>query len=178
MTTGLTSLRGVRITAALLVLAFAVNGCGRPPDEAWLRCLGFSSGTGTNSLAVLEGKLDSTTTTANANFENRSSNVGQIGGTGVLVYRARIDYRMAGYAPPAAEYDVTLYLQPPTKEGATTGTLTALPLASASLKMWLISAGASAPVNLTARVTFFAETDDGNKIETVGSIGIVLTSAI
>lgn len=160
---------------ALLLFAVLAAGCGRPPDEAWLRCTGFGDGDATTSLAVIEGELqDSKTLKANANFENSSLNVNGTGGIGILVYRARIDYRMSGYSPPAAEYDVTLYLQSPVKDVATTGTLTDFPLASASLKQWLINAGAGAPVNLTARVTFFAETDEGGKIETVGSIGIVL----
>jgi len=175
MTTGSRCLRGFRIAAAaLLVLTVTTTGCERPPDDAWLRCLGFSVGNATTSLAVIEGELDNTTLKANANFENSSRNVTSTGGVGILVYGARVDYRMSGYSPPAAEYGVTLYLQPPAKDAATTGTLTDFPLASASLKQWLINAGAGAPVNLTARVTFFAETDGGVKIETVGSIGIVL----
>ncbi|MHB8834714.1 MAG: hypothetical protein ACYC9Y_03270 [Candidatus Methylomirabilia bacterium] len=161
---------------ALLVSAVLASACGRPPDEAWLRCTGFSNADETTPLAVIEGKLDSTTLKANANFENRSLNVTNTGGTGILVYRARIDYRMAGYSPPSAEYDFTLYLPPPAKSEATIGTLTAFPLASASLKQWLINAGVSTPVELTARVTFFGETDEGGKIETVGSIGISLTN--
>jgi len=166
--------RSARFAAALLVLTVVVTGCGRPPDEAWLRCTGFGAGDAATSVAVLEGKLDGTTLTSDVNFENRSLIAGQTEGTGILVYRARIDYRMAGYSPPAAEYDVTLYLPPPAKGGTTTGTLTAFPLASASLKQWLINAGAGAPVAITARVTFFAETDEGGKIETLGGIGIVL----
>ena len=43
--------------AALLVLAAAVAGCGRPPDEAWLRFLGFRDD-GNSTLTVLEGNLN------------------------------------------------------------------------------------------------------------------------
>ena len=176
MTTGSTCLRGVRIAAALLVLAFTVTGCRRPPDEAWLRCLGFKQGADT--ISVLEGELnDATSSTVDIELENSSLVVGGKTGTGILVNRTRIDYQMSGFSPPSADYPVNLYLSPPAESKPTTGTLTAFPLASKSLKQWLIDAGVSDPVvQLTARVTFYGLTDEGNQIETEASLGIALAN--
>ena len=177
MTTGSTGLRGVRIAAAaLLVLTVTVTGCGRPPDEAWLRCLGFQQSAAT--ISVLEGDLnDETSSTVDIELENSSQVVGRIPGTGILVNRTRIDYRMSGFSPPSADYPVNLYLSPPAEGKPTTGTLTAFPLASKSLKQWLIDAGVSDPVvELTARVTFYGLTDEGSQIETEASLGIALTN--
>lgn len=166
---------------ALLVLGAMAAGCGRPPDEAWLRFLGFKQGTTT--ISVLEDNLrEENTVTVDADFENKSLYVGQKSGAGILVNRARIDYRMAGFSPPSAEYPLNLYLAPPADGAATTGTLSAFPLVSTALKEWLINTGAfddaaSDPVvELTARVTFFGETDDGAALETEGSIRIELTN--
>lgn len=166
---------------ALLVLAALAAGCGRPPDEAWLRFLGFTQSAKT--ISVLEDSLrEETTATVDADFENKSLYVGQKSGAGILVNRARIDYRMSGFSPPSAEYPLNLYLAPPADGAATTGTLTAFPLVSTALKEWLINTGAfddaaSDPiVELTARVTFFGETDDGAALETEGSIRIELTN--
>jgi hypothetical protein len=168
--------------AALLALAVLAPGCARPPDEAWLGFTGFSDTTSTTSLTVLEGELrDGTSLTASANFENRSLIPGQKVGTGILVYRAHIDYRMTGHSPPSADYDFNLYLSPPADSTATTGALTAT-LAPVSLKQWIIDTGAfddavtKPVVDLTAHVTYFAQTDDGTELEIDGSIGISLTN--
>lgn len=169
--------------AGVALLAFTVlaTACGRPPDEAWLTLLGFGDTTSATSTS-LDGKLrDGTALTAKANLQNSSLYVGQKVGTGILVNRARVDYRMSGYSPPSADYNVNLYLAPPADSKATTGTLT-VSLASISLKQWLIDTGAfddsaSKPVvELTANVTFFGETDEGTKLEVKGSIGIALTN--
>ncbi len=178
MTTGSTCLRGVWIAAAaLLVLTITVTGCGRPADEAWLRCLGFQQSAET--ISVLEGDLnDATSSTVDVALENSSFGAGRTTGTGILVTRTRIDYRMSGYAPPSADYPVNLYLAPPADSAPTTGTLTAFPLASQSLKQWLIDSGVRAPVvELTARVTFYGQTDEGAQIETEASLAIALTNS-
>lgn len=189
-------LKGSRSTmfAGVALLGFAVlaAGCGRPPDGAWLRFLGFSDTTTsttntttstTATTAVLSGELrDGTALTAFANFENRSLNVGQTGGTGVLVYRVHIDYRMDRFSPPSVDYGCTLYLAPPADSKSSTGSLKAS-LVPNSLKQWLIDTGAfqsattSPVVELSARVTFFGETDEGLQVETAGSVGIELTNA-
>ena len=169
---------------ALFAIAVLSPGCGRPPDTAWLRFTGFSDATtSTTMVTVVDGELrDGKSLSADGNFENHSLIVDKTDGTGILVYRARIEYRMTGYSPPSAEYDFNLYLSPPAKSTATTGTLT-LPLAPISLKQWLIDTGAfddssAKPViELTAHVTFFAETDDGTQLEVEGNIGIALTTA-
>ena len=194
MTTGSTVLRGVRIAAAaLLVFTVTATGCARPPDEAWLRFLGFwkSVDKENQQIAVLEGELrDKKTDSAAAKFSNESVTVGVSGGgagTGILVQSARVDYRMSGYSPPSASYPLYLYLGPSSHtNGTATGTAAegqiSIPLATASLKQWLINtkafnnASATPTVDLTANVTFFAETDDGNKLETEGSIGIELSN--
>lgn len=168
--------------AVLLVFAVLAPGCGRPPDEAWLRFLGFKQGA--NTIGVFEGTLDgkAETVKVDAVFENRSLIIGKTAGTGVLVSRAHIDYRMTGYSPPAAEYPLNLYIpaaSTSTSETSGIGTLTGFPLAPVSLENWLIAAGANQPVvELSAHVTFFATTDDGTPIETEGSIGITLTAPV
>ena len=85
---------------------------------------------------------------------------------------------MTGFSPPAGEYPLNLYLPPPAESTATTGTLTAFPLAPASLKQWLIDTGVRGPryVQLTAHVTFYGETDEGASLQTEGSIRIALTN--
>ncbi len=167
--------------AALLAFALLAAGCGRPPDGAWLRFLGFRDGE--TNLTMISGTLrDNTALTADASFENRSLNVGQTAGVGVLVYAVRIDYRMARYSPPPVEYDCTLYLPPPADSKGSTGSLKAV-LVPSSIKQWLIdtnafkSAKTSPVVELTAHVTFSGETDEGGKIEAAGGIGIELSNA-
>ena len=89
---------------ALLALAVLAPGCGRPEDEAWLRCLGFRASGESSSLSVLNGDLaDGSDLTVDVEFQNASLFVGQKVGLGIQVNSARIDYRMSGYAPPPAE---------------------------------------------------------------------------
>lgn len=191
-------LKGSRSTrfagVAILGLAVLSAGCGRPPDGAWLRFLGFSDATTattntttttttTATTTVLSGELrDGTALTAYANFENRSLIISQTVGTGVLVYRVHIDYQMDRYSPPSVDYGCTLYLAPPADSKASTGSLKASVVPN-SLKQWLIDTGAfesainSPVVELSARVTFFGETDEGLRVETAGSVGIELSNA-
>jgi len=179
-----TGIQRVRLAGVALLVFSLVPGCGRPPDEAWLRFLGFKQGDKT--ISVFEDQLrGKSTATVDVAFENRSLFVGQNGGTGILVRHARVDYRMSGFSPPAAEHDLYLYLRPPeSKAGASavTGTLTGFPLAPAALKQWLIATRAfdsavdTPVVALTARVTFSGETDEGGTIQIVGSIGVALTN--
>ncbi|HWR98613.1 MAG TPA: hypothetical protein VN317_09365, partial [Candidatus Methanoperedens sp.] len=169
------------IAAAAFVAALA-GGCDRPPDEVWLRFLGF--GADAASITLVEGKLrDGTTNGADALFENASASVGTTGGgTGVFIDRARVEYRMSGFAPPAFEYPVSLYLPAP-GDAASKGTLKNLPLAPVGLKRWLIDTGAFADATtvpslaLQARVSFFAVTDEGLRLETGGGISVVLANA-
>jgi hypothetical protein len=173
--------------AAAALLATLIAGCGRPDDETWLQFLGFQD-TG-KTIAVLEGKLDISTDSADAVFQNTSFLVGSnvSGGSGVLVHRAHVEYRMPDLQPPASEYALNLYLPAPSHTsstttsgttGAVTGTISDFPLAPASLKSWIIGTGVynSRPsVSLQAQVTFYAETDEGTDLETQGGISIVLT---
>ncbi len=180
---------GVRFAGvALLALSVLAPGCGRPTDSAWLQFLGFRKSGATTAMAVLEGNLnDGTTDVADAAFKNASITVSTTDGTtgtGILITNARIDYRMSGFSPPSAEFPQNLYVpSSSTTKGtitSTEATLSGLPLATASLKQWIIDNGAfndsvSTPtVNLTALVTFSALADDGTKLEVAGSIGIAL----
>jgi hypothetical protein len=182
--------RAAAAAAALVVLGLVALGCGRPPDEAWLKFLGFrESGTET-TLATIEGDLSSgTADSADAAFTNASITLGTTSGstgTGITVKRARVEYKMNGFSPPAEEYPASLYLPASSVSSGTVtaekATLTGLPLASVSLKRWLLDTHAfddpiSTPtVRLTAQVTFFAETDEGGDLEVSGSIAIVLTN--
>jgi len=177
--------------AALFLLAVVAPGCGRPDDEAWLRFLGFRDD-GNSTLTVLEGDLnDGNADSANAAFSNVSVIVGGSdsgAGTGILVKRAHVDYKLSGYSPPSEEYPLNLYLGPSSHTNGTAGTTagstegeTSFPLATVSLKQWLIDTGAfsdssaTPTVRLTADVTFFAETDEGTELEVHGSIAILLS---
>ena len=163
---------------ALLVCAVLTPACGRPPDESWLQFLGYSATGTVAKLSVLSGDLgDGVDLSADAEFENGSLNVGQKVGTGILVNRARVDYQMTGYAPPSVEYPLNLYLAPPAESKATTGILSAFPLAPVSLKQWLIDRGVSDPVVvLTAHVTYYGQTDEGARLQTEGGIKISMTN--
>jgi len=101
-----------------------------------------------------------------------------------------VDYRMSRLSPPPAEYAVTLYL--PSTAGSNdndnssgaieSATLSGFPLATASLKRWLIETRAfedeeqTPTVNLTAIVTFFAVTDQGAELQTSGGVSISLSN--
>lgn len=175
---------------AVLVLALALFGCNRPPDEAWLRFLGFRESGGTTPLTVLSGNLlDGATDSADAAFSNGSEPVGVGSGTGIFVYRALVEYQLPGFSPPAADYPLNLYIPAGTPASGTTpasggtATLGAFPLATVSLKNWLIQTHAFddpklvPAINLTARVTFFAVTDEGLELRTAGGIAITLLTA-
>ena len=171
--------RGARCASvALLAFTVLVPGCGPPNDEALLRFLGFKQSSTT--ISVLEDNLrEASTVTVDAEFENDSLYVGQKTGTGILVNQAHIDYRMARFSPPSADYPLNLYLPAPADSKATTGTLTSFPLAPASLKQWIIDTGAFGDpgiVELTAHVTFHGVTDEGAVLQTEGSIRIALTN--
>jgi hypothetical protein len=179
--------RGAGIAGLALVASLALGyGCGRPSDEAWLQFLGFKQGGVT--VGVFEDNLRGTVSdTVDVEFQNGSQGVGVNAGTGVLLERARIDYRMDGFFPPSAEVPLNLYLDPPaasttTPSTPTTGTLSAFPLAPPSLKQWLIGTGAfenavaRPAAELTAQVTFFARAADGTKLETKGGVTIVLVN--
>jgi hypothetical protein len=186
------SLRPVSLALAAAVLAATLAAsCGAPPDEAWLRFLGFRATDATTNLTVLSGKLrDGTTDSADAAFENGSVIVGKTGGgTGVLVYRARVQYRMSGFAPPAMDYPVTLYL--PAGAAATgtdaaaaaaTGVLADFPIAPATLKNWLLETHAfedatlTPSVELQAVVTFYGVTDEDVDLVTTGAIAVSLAN--
>lgn len=188
--------RGARLAGALLLVAvMSASGCGRLPDEAWLRFLGFtdtSSGTPaaaaattfSGSLTVFSDELRvATDGKVSAELENRSVGVGTSGsGTGILVYRARVEYYVAGFDPPAGDYPLNLYLAPPKSGETTPGTLTDFPLAPAWLKQWLLKthrfddADRFPYIDITARVTFYGVTDEGTELQTTGGIGITLTN--
>lgn len=164
--------------AAMAIAAALMAGCGRPPDEAWLRFLGFqrttTSGTSstTSSVSVLSGKFnDRTTEEADAAFQNMSLTVGRDdqSGVGILIHRAHVEYSLNG--APAYDFPVMLYLAAPSKAGEpSSGTLSGFPIVPASLKQWI-----NAPANFSARVTFYAEADDGTDLETSGGLSIELT---
>ena len=102
---------------------FSPPAAGRPPDEAWLRFLGFRAERRDHDAGVLKRRpaRRRRPTRRTPSSRTHSLYVGQQGGTGILVNRARIDYRMAGFSPPAAEYPVNLYLagRPPTAQPST-----------------------------------------------------------
>ena len=164
------------LAAAALAAALAV-GCARPPDEAWLRFLGFKSPGGSTGVSYHDGHLrDGTTETVDAEFENVSVTVGRSeGGTGILIDRVRLEYSLPGYTPPVYDFPLALYLAAPGNE-TSTGTLSSLPLVPASLKDWIIASGVplGREVQVTARVRFFALTDDGSRLEVGASLVIVL----
>jgi hypothetical protein len=192
MTPGLTRRRAARFSVVgLFFCTVLASGCGRPPDEAWLRFLGFRTSGATTTLASLSGDLnDGGSDSVDAAFENASITLGATSGstgTGILVTSAHVEYTMSGHSPPSADYPLSLYLPPGSVSSGTvtysSGTVSGLPLAAASLKDWLIKTGAfddpdkTPVVRLTAKVTFSAVTDVGGLVETTGSIALALTNS-
>ncbi len=176
------SSRAVAWCAAAALLSTLAAGCGRPPDEAWLRFLGFRAEGSASAVTLLAGDLlDEKTLSLDAAFENASLVVGSSdSGTGILVRLARVEYRTGGGSPPVYEYPVSLYL--PARDKAaenTSGTLAGVPIVPASLKEWILASGLPRhpEVRFTAVVTFRAETDDGNDLEVGGSVSVVLANA-
>lgn len=166
------------LAAAVLAAALA-TGCARPPDEAWLRFLGF--GVDGAVIGILEGDLrDGTGNGADALFENASDGLTKDGvGTGVLITRARVEYRLQSLSPPTYDYPVHLYIPPKTGDAAARGTIDNFPLIPVSLKRWIIDTGAFDPgttpaIGLSARVTFYGETDEGIPLDTSGGISLRL----
>lgn len=169
------AVRGFAGVSLLASIAIA-SGCGTPPDESLLRIIAFEQNN--EAIGVFKDTLsEESTETVDVKFENGSSNAGLKSGTGVFVNRTQIDYRMAGYSPPSAEFLLNFYLEAPADGKSVEGTLTDFPLAPASLKRWISDAGVKAVVELTAHVTFYGETDDGARLETEGDIEIALAEA-
>ncbi|HEY5999255.1 MAG TPA: hypothetical protein VI078_08135 [bacterium] len=171
---------GPLLAAAALAVALGA-GCDRPPDEAWLRFLGFDRSAAVDTvspLTVIEGSLASGVEKANAGFVNTSFTVGgdnTTAGTGIFVYSAHVEYGLAGSALPSYDYPVTLYLAAPKAGETTTGKIFDFPVVPAALKEWIAANVPGSVISLTARVTFHAQTDEGTRLETDGGIQIVLT---
>jgi hypothetical protein len=170
------------VLAAGLAAALAA-GCGRPDDDTWLQFLGFRQSGSDKAVSVVKGQLDGAydeTTDADsvldAAFTNVSAGQADINGTGILINRARVEYSLPG--APVYEYPVTLYLAPPAKAGETTsGTLSGIPIVPPSLEDWVIAHVSTSEATFTARVTFFAEADEGTDLDVSGGITIVLEAA-
>jgi hypothetical protein len=176
--------RALRAAALAAVLA---GGCGRPPDEAWLRFVGFKSSDKTIAVitCTLDGKFEEPTGAASdagtatpgsvdAALENASFVVGRGDdpGVGILLNRVHIEYSMPG--APAYDLPVSLYIAAPSKAGeVTSATLSDLPVVPVALEQWLVAHG-YAEASFSARVTFFAEADDGTDLETSGGVSVVL----
>lgn len=187
---------------ALLAAALLATGCGRPPDETWLRVLHFEKGSADSTVvsSVSSVVLKTTTTTTNSTtstttilgatdyvvavFANQSTVVGSSDkvADGVTVDQVRITYAVAGYSPPAATYAVTLYVPANTSTTSTsttgtTGTKLEIALVSTDLKRWLTDSVPKSVLtgglHASARLVFHARTDAGSELETEAGIGIV-----
>lgn len=195
MTTALTRRRLARLTVSvLLALACIAPGCGRPPDETWLRVLQFEDESA-NVIASVSSVVQTITTTTtsgstqttrevgatdfvNVVFANQSSVVGTSGQAGgVTIDEVRISYSIAGYSPPDVSSAVTLYVPVSTVDGTTTTAKLSVALVSTALKSWLVATVPESAVTNglygSARLVFHARTDAGGEVETESGINIV-----
>lgn len=168
------SRRFPRAAGALFGALFlaVLAGCDSPPDEAWLRIVGFQDVSGTNTSAI-DAPLSGGTTTVTALLENNSLNVGDDTGVGIMVTSVRVEY---GGGLPGGEYPVTLYVPAPGKDGAGENTVE-VPIAPASLKAW-VKANRGIPsggLAIAASVRFAAHTDEGRELDASGGLLVTFT---
>jgi hypothetical protein len=164
----------VRTASALLAALFlaVIAGCDSPPDEAWLRIIGFQDVSGVNTSSI-EAPLGGGTTTVTALLENNSLNVGSDSGVGITVTSVRIEY---GGGLPGAEYPVTLFIPAPAKDGAGENKVE-VPIAPASLKAW-VKANKAVPqggLAISASVRFSAHTEEGRDLDASGGLLVTFT---
>jgi hypothetical protein len=181
------------VAHALIGAALAATlaaGCGRPPDEAWLRIVSFQqietrdSGTGSSDVAVDVSSIETDLSAGGTdyviiNLLNSAATVDKsTGGTGITVERAVVSYRMGAAAFPSQDLSVYLYI--PAAGGTAdkptggTGSLERFPIVTASLKQWILAnVPGAVGSQAMATVTLHAETDEGNRLESSGSIGII-----
>lgn len=186
--------------ALLAVMSLCISGCGRPPDEAWLRVLYFEQdGVVTSSVSsVVETTTTTTSTTTtvvdttdyvDVVFANQATIIGATDNAagGVTINRVRITYTIAGYSPPVADYSVTLYVpastvvhtdsSTTTTSSTSTNTSLRIALVSTALKSWIAAAVPesvlTSGLNASARLVFYARSDAGDDLETAAGIGIV-----
>jgi hypothetical protein len=178
---------------ALLAFALLAVGCGRPPDEAWLRVLHFEkNGTVVSSVASIVYRTTTITTTTststttalgttdyvNVVFANQSTVLGtgskETVADGVTVDQVRITYAIDGYSPPDATAAVTFFV--PAGTSATASSLE-VALVSTAMKSWLADTVPKSVIahglRASARLVFHARTDAGGELETEAGIGIV-----
>jgi len=175
---------------ALLVLAALAPGCGRPPDENWLRVLQIEKdGVAVASLSSVVQTITASTKTRTVGaadevdviFDNQSTIVGSKDGIagGVTVDQVRILYQVNGYALPTETFIVTYYV-PAGTTGAKDAKLT-VTLVSTALKNWLVdnipASVLSEGLHASARLVFHARTDAGSELETEAGIGILFENS-
>ncbi len=187
--------------AALLALALVTPGCGRPPDETWLRVVQFEDDSENviSSVSSIVQTITTTTTTdttdttitttdtttevgttdyVNVVFTNESTVVGTGGQAGgVTVDQVRITYAIAGYSPPDVTYALSLYVPVSTVDGTTTNAKLSIALVSTALKSWLAASipesVISGGLHASALLEFHAKTDQGDELEVEAGIGIL-----
>lgn len=160
--------RRVRLAWVAVAAAAIASGCGRLPDENWLRVVHIENSEGA-VVSSITSVLQTTTTipattvtqgipddpeivtTINGPdlvtvvFENRSTIVpGSDPGVGVTLNQVQITYGLSGYAPPGVTLPVTLYIPASTGSSSSSTTTTSvtslkIPLVSSALKSWLVS---------------------------------------
>lgn len=202
MTSSTTGSRTARFAGAVLLALFLVApGCGRPPDETWLRVVQFEDD-GENVISALSSIVQTITTTTTTDttdttitttdtttelgstdyvdvvLANQSTVVGTSGQAGgVTVDQVRITYAIAGYSPPGATYAVSLYVPVSSVDGTTTNVRLSVALVSTALKSWLAEtvpeSVLSGGLHASALLEFHARTDQGDEIETEAGISII-----
>lgn len=194
--------RGRRALPWLLAAATLAGGCGRLPDEAWLRVVGVRQGDASVSTvtSVVEtitvtpatATTEETTTRAlgatdfvTLVLQNQSTIVGtDAAGDGITVTEVRISYRLPGREMPGATIPVTRYV--PASGTSTSSSAVAassagqaeleIPLVGTVQKSWLAANVPAAErrkgVAASARIALSAVSDGGARLETEAAVGI------
>lgn len=188
--------------AALLALAVALPGCGRPADEQWLRVVSVKNADGevvtsvssvlqtssTESTTTTTTTTSSTETTTESTEETTTSSGSPDYVTMVFVNQSTIpgsDEEAAGVTIDRVQisYRAAGYTLPDASFAVTlyvpadaSEVGLALPLVSAELKSWLMSHVPTSVLErglaASARLTVHATTDEGGEVETAASVGI------
>lgn len=159
-----------RAPVALALALLALASCGRPPDTAWLKLLGFQDVGGNYQASVCGLIWDDYPDRTIAVLMNTAASVGTTtpAAPSINVDRVRIEYRAKNLSLPTAEYPAVAVIAP--------GDVAAVPVVvtSPAVKEALLERGVTASADLPVTVTFFGRTADGAEVQVAGDVDVAL----